>query len=210
MPEDKRVERVCEECGELFYGNVRQRLCAKCRVFRAEDRRLRERSRRKSNRLARLCKTCGTPIWDQGLQYCPDCRKPGDRPIREAACRTCGGPLMANETQQCAKCKAVMTETYHRILTQTGRAPTLRELAGSDLLSTLRQQTFRKCRLSGDQIAALAWYYDQPYNSYGKLRAYIEAFDQLPPDEFLKSSRPNRSDQMEWKGECPCNRTIHE
>ena len=198
--EEKRVERVCEGCGADFIGSARQRFCGDCIRAHREARRKRERVNRKSGRLARLCKTCGTPIWDRGLQYCPDCRKPGDRPIREAACRTCGVPLMANETQQCAKCKAVMTETYHRILTQTGRAPTLRELAGSDLLSTLRQQTFRKCRLSGDQIAALAWYYDQPYNSYGKLRAYIDQFDQLPPDEFLKSHRPNRAEQMEWVG----------
>lgn len=198
--EENRVERVCEGCGADFIGSARQRFCGDCIREHREARRKRECVNRKSGRLARLCKTCGTPIWDRGMQYCPDCRKPGDRPLQEASCRMCGGALRANETQICAKCKAALAETYQRITQQTGRAPTIQELVGDDLISAMRQKTFRRCRLSGDQIAALAWYYDQPYNSYGKLRAYIDQYDQLPPDEFLKSHRPNRAEQMEWKG----------
>ena len=203
MPEDNRVERVCEGCGADFIGSARQRFCGECIREHREARRKRERVNRKSGRLARLCKCCATPIWDRGMQYCPDCRKPAERPPKEAACRICGGALRANETQRCARCKAAMTETYQRILQQTGRAPTLRELEGGEMLAALRLKTLRNCRLSGDQIAALARYYDQPYNSYGKLRAYITEFDRLPPERFLKSARPNRVNQMEWRGATP-------
>lgn len=198
--EKPKTLKTCTDCGIDFLANKGQRFCPECRIRHRRDEQLRARQERQSNRLARLCKSCATPIWDRGLHYCPDCRKPAERPPKEAACRICGGALRANETQRCARCKAAMTETYQRILQQTGRAPTLRELEGGEMLAALRLKTWRNCRLSGDQIAALARYYDQPYNSYGKLRAYITEFDRLPPERFLKSARPNRVDAMAWTG----------
>lgn len=199
MPDNQKTMKTCSDCGIEFFANKGQRFCQECRIRHRHDEQLRARQARKSSRLARLCKKCGQVILDRGTTLCPDCRKPEERPPQEPACKICGGPLRG-ERQHCAKCKAAMTSAYHAIVRQNGRAPLLRELEGCEMLAALRIRNLRKCRLSSDMIAKLAWYYDQPYNSYGKLRAYIEEYDQLPPDEFLKSARPNRVDAMAWTG----------
>ncbi len=41
--------------------------------------------------------------------------------------------------------------------------------------------------MSLDDVAALARCYKAPYNTYGKLKAYVEAVKRLPPREFERS-----------------------
>lgn len=41
--------------------------------------------------------------------------------------------------------------------------------------------------MSMEDIAALAKCYKTPYNTYGKLRAYVESAKKLPPQSFERS-----------------------
>jgi hypothetical protein len=85
----------------------------------------------------------------------------------------------------CGKCLVAYQETVGRIFADTGKIPQLTDNG----LQDLRERLNRRVRLNGEVITRLAEAYDPPYNSYGRLRAYIEEFDRLPPDRFLKSER---------------------
>ncbi len=90
----------------------------------------------------------------------------------------------------CAECRAAYQEAAARFFRIRGRAPKPAELLFHDeRILQIRSRLRRRCLISGDMMARLALCYDVPYNSYGKLRAYIEEFDQLPPDRFLRSHR---------------------
>ena len=71
--------------------------------------------------------------------------------------------------------------------------------AATGRLAAEKKRLRRRLRLSGAVIDRLAREYGPPYDSYGKLRAYIDAYDRLPPRRCLKKAHPHAVDPYAWK-----------
>lgn len=110
-------------------------------------------------------------------------------------CQRCGTELTGLRRKWCPEC-AKMANSLWRM------APATRDA----YLRRCRDSTIRRAeaakrsgrKLTMEQVAALAKEYDSPYNSYGKLKAYIDRHDSLPPEEFRRGNR-KRVDWQGWK-----------
>ena len=69
---------------------------------------------------------------------------------------------------------------------EKGQVPRPEQLLRDPVLRDAIRRAHRRIHPSGEQIAKLAQEYKYPYNSYGRLRAYVEEFDALPGDEYLR------------------------
>lgn len=126
------------------------------------------------------------------------------RALHPRPCERCGRQMELRQQKYCRACAEEMKDrkrpTRQDIGTENDevcRMPVAPPAAGAadTALGRARKQAARRLRLSGAEIDRLALEYDPPYNSYGKLRAYIDAYDALPPARFLKSAHPNAVDQ---------------
>ena len=130
------------------------------------------------------------PYGDGGEQCSPLPRGRSDGGSRGLPIKGTGAAPTGDGLRFCGECRAAYQEAAARFFRIRGRTPKPTELLFQDeRIQQIRLRLRRRCLISGDMMARLALCYDVPYNSYGKLRAYIEEFDQLPPDRFLRSHR---------------------
>ena len=155
----------------------RQKYCPVCAAER-----LRESSRRSKRkcyaeqrlREPRYCVLCGIEITNRtgNRKYCEECAEnaKGKKSYTRRSKKRSDGTAEMD-----ALCRQAQEKHFP--------LPTVRP-------TSYWKHKDRKCKLTGDEIAFLAKYFDRPYDSYGKLRAYIDTYDALPPDRFLRGTPP--------------------
>lgn len=143
----------------------------------------------------RFCRVCGVVLEGRRRVMCAECaaferRRALRRDMQARFCLICGVDLSNPRARYCEQCRRLYTTAAARRLQEQGVVPTQLELEQDAWLQAARRRAQRRCRISGDRIAQLAQLYGRPYNSYGKLRAFIEEFDRLPDERFLKRNQP--------------------
>ena len=100
---------------------------------------------------------------------------------RMRVCRSCGKGLPPTCLWLCESCQALGAGTWLRAKNR-------------DCLEILEVAKEREALgvfpiydMGLEEVAALAKCYRPPYNTYGKLRAYVEQMRRLPPVEFERS-----------------------
>lgn len=128
------------------------------------------------------CEICGKPVayLRADKKYCPACAKDRAREMarlsklkkrheRPKFCNCCGARLDGEEVRFCRYCKS-LTPAQRKAEREKREA----------------KRTAPKPAYSVDQLAQLARQYRSPYNSYGKLRAYLGTTGKLPPDGYRR------------------------
>jgi uncharacterized Zn finger protein (UPF0148 family) len=162
----------------------------------------------------RQCVICGAPLGKWQRKFCRACAEDEkykrerrsylkERERREAyrlahpkCCAKCGQPIEEDRLKKpgvkyCKTCSWRMYGYRYEKKPEPQEPP--------QKLETAKARLRRKLQLSGAQIDRLAREYGPPYDSYGKLRAYIEAYDRLPPASCRKDMHPNVEDPYAWK-----------
>ena len=100
---------------------------------------------------------------------------------RMRQCRSCGKKLPPTCLRLCESCQALGLGLHlkgeHRNLWELLDVAKAREAMG----------VLPIFDMGLEDIAALAKCYKSPYNTYGKLRSYVEQTKKLPPQSFEKS-----------------------
>lgn len=180
------LTRICKDCGQEFRAATRMQLCPVCKENKAEEKRNRQTEKRHS--LLRYCRACGIVITDsRHALYCPDCKAAGRKAQPSTGfCVICGVDMPEGQRKYCPDCKRLYNSAAARRLRESGQAPTESQIAEDPILKEARQRARRRVRLNGDKIALLAHEYQYPYNSYGRLKAYVDAHDALPEPKYLR------------------------
>ncbi len=96
-------------------------------------------------------------------------------------CASCGKVLPSTCVQLCESCQAL----------GMGRHLNLQCRDPMEVLEVAKEREAMGLNpmnnMSMEDIAALAKCYKTPYNTYGKLRAYVESTKKLPPQSFERS-----------------------
>lgn len=93
-------------------------------------------------------------------------------------CKCCGGEMGQDRLWLCDACIAV----------GAGRKITNVQNNGRDLLEVARERKHAPLEEMGpEEIECLSHEFLAPYNTYGKLRAYVQATGKLPPKYMERS-----------------------
>ena len=168
---------VCEQCGALFADERgKRRLCRAC-----YDERVKARYVKPDRRDALGFCRCGEilDIGDRAL--CSRCRE-GDKPDHK--CEYCGGKAQ-NGRRFCVQCERIYQRTVQKLILKIGEVPHHTEIVDDPLFKATVRQHAKNISIKGEVLVRLAQRYRYPYNSYGRLRAYIDEFGELPPESWL-------------------------
>ena len=160
------------------------------------------------------CVVCGAPLGRWQRKFCRVCaeeeklkrnrrsyqrvraQREEYRLAHPKCCAKCGQPIEEDRLKKpgVKYCKTCSWRMYGYRYEKKPEPP-----EQPQKLETAKARLRRKLQLSGAQIDRLAREYGPPYDSYGKLRAYIEAYDRLPPASCRKDMHPNVEDPYAWK-----------
>ena len=110
-------------------------------------------------------------------------------------CQRCGAELTGLRRKWCPECAEVASKLSS--MDKVAREGYLKRCRDG-AIKRAQERIRRRMRLTMEQVAALAKEYDSPYNTYGKLKAYIDRNDSLPPEKFRRGNR-KRVDWQGWK-----------
>lgn len=100
------------------------------------------------------------------------------REDKKRRCKSCGMPMPGNRLWLCEDCQAA------------GMGITIRrrgDNCGRELLEVARAREHDPLEgMTPEEIACLSYMFRAPYNSYGRLRAYVYAMGELPGRQWEK------------------------
>lgn len=200
MPSREKT-RECARCGVEIDGRRGRKYCEDCAPIAKREKETARRYELESMRRngePKRCVCCGRELSFKGAKkYCLRCafEKYGKNHRKswevEPVCGVVDGAAVVSGDTACRETDV------------DGRArlvPTADE--GRYRLGVIereRQRQGRRLQISGEEINRLAQLYGPPYDSYGKMRAYIDTYDRLPPESCLRAAHPNQVDPYAWQ-----------